>query len=74
MSTKKIREALEWLENYLEHNPEAKGVRRRALAEVEAIEKAARTLVQDWDAAEWASVEDRTAAVDVIRGIAKESK
>ncbi len=41
MSTKALREALEWLENYLEHNPDAQEARRKALAELDAIETAA---------------------------------
>lgn len=40
MSTKAITEALDWLENYLGSNDEAQDARRRARAEVEAIEKA----------------------------------
>lgn len=46
MSTKAIREALDWLENYLGHEPEAQEVRRAARAEVEAIEKAAKDLTR----------------------------
>ena len=46
MSTKAIREALEWLENYLGHEPEAQEARRAARAEVEAIERAAKDLTR----------------------------
>lgn len=41
MGTEKIREALLWLENYVEHEPEAQEARRAALREVDAFEQAA---------------------------------
>ena len=46
MSTKAIREALDWLENYLGNEPEAQEARRAARAEVEAIERAAKDLTR----------------------------
>jgi hypothetical protein len=47
MSTKAIREALDWLENYLGHEPEAQEARRAARDELLALEKACQTLA-DW--------------------------
>lgn len=51
MSTKAIREALDWLENYLGNEPEAQEARRAARAEVEAIERAAKSISDNSDAA-----------------------
>lgn len=72
---KNIRKALELMD--LDHpniTDEARSVHAAALAEVEAIEKAAATIVKDATGDEWATPEDRADARHLMERIAKESK
>jgi hypothetical protein len=71
MSTKVVREALRSI--YARGTADEVQRAQRAMAEVEAIRKAARTIAQDMDGVEWASAEDRMAAENLMRAIAKES-
>lgn len=44
MSTKKLEECLQWVENYLGNEPDAQEARREARAELANIRRAAKTL------------------------------
>lgn len=74
MSTKALDEALDWLENYLDHNPEAQEARRKARKELEAIRKAAKVLsvVDTGDVPR--TEKNRNEAYDLLAVVAKEDK
>lgn len=79
MSTEKIREVLDWVDNYLGNYPAAQDARRAALAELEALE---RQDTATWNAAIEAAAEDAddvachqcTGIGDRLRALKREAK
>lgn len=73
MSTRAIREVLDWVENYLGNEPEAQEARRAARVEVKAIEKAADVLVFEASQYQFRNM-NLYRALETMRSIAKEAK